>query len=736
MFIDKNKELVELLDRFVAMKFCETDEPHDYYAAAGYFISQWYWQPVLSVAYPDGREINIHWRHTHESFPVETVVDIMKKALAITGEGIDPDLAKECRASLNEAEDCLTLQDYSKAVDLARKVREKVDRGRLLEDAENIEREATFLLKAKSLADALTPRAEASEPFLAMLDALNYCLIRDYAEALPMLADLEKKGGEYGKKSSQLRPEIEAILSGALEVSRVAVGRYRIGPDIYHDIRAQVRSRLEIVEEAVLQYYARLKDGTVYAAFEGHGEVERGDNHRSSAFLPYAEVPSLDSISDVRVELWVKDRLVSASNLRSPLKDDGWWKKMTVRTLLLDAGRRSSWKTRNLSKTTREGIRLGGKCEVSNVEHDEKPVLAELRKIYKVLDWKMFTTEARIASLRLTAMGTKAVPHLVPLAYRYGAITTLQILPSLAKIPHEDAAGAVIHNLGADDVTLKGPAYNLLGWLEGQEYAPTEEAVSYLDSRDDVLRRMGAVALGVLGKKEGFLPLVSYLRSQDPGSKGAARAVSALKKLTCIDFGIDPDSPLSDQGGSVKNLLAWWKEFAETAPRAQWIARALEEMGFGTKGTLVKAVEAGDRAILEKAVKKALADDRGLARRAALLLAKDLRLRSLEPLVFDKFKTLGSRSPELGITRNTLRAVMTLDTISKLVDQIGPRGNGALALDFLLVTTGQYVLYPSSGRRMSSSAWESLKTRWRNWLEKNRDDLEWNPAEGRFESGK
>ena len=122
VFIDRNTELVELLDRFVAMKFCETDDKGEYYRSAGYFLPQWYWQPILAVCYPDGREINLHWRHTHESFPVKTVVDIMKKALAITGDGISTQLARKSRASLNEAEDALTLQEYDKALRLARQV--------------------------------------------------------------------------------------------------------------------------------------------------------------------------------------------------------------------------------------------------------------------------------------------------------------------------------------------------------------------------------------------------------------------------------------------------------------------------------------------------------------------------------------------------------------------------------------------------------------------------------------
>jgi hypothetical protein len=526
-------------------------------------LPQWYWHPVMAVCTPDGREINPKWRHTHESFSVETVVDIMKQALAIAGKGIDAEVARKNRALLTEAEDALILQEYDKALRLARQVKKAVDRGRLPEDAARIEREAAFLAETKKMLDSLSPRAEASEPFLALLDALNYCLIRDYPEALNLFEKLEAGSGEYTKTAAALRPEAKEILEGALEIVRVALGRFRIGPDIYHDIRSQVRCRLDGVEEIVLQYAVLLDDGTVYSAYEGHGEVEQGNNHRSSTFLPYQEIPSADRIVDLRVELWLGDRLVGVKHLRPEASSESWWKKETVRALLLDNGRTSTWNSKGFPKSKREGVRYKGTPTLANLETPADPVRQEIVEIFKILDWKRFTIESRVASYRLTCLGKKAAPHLAPLAYRYGAITTLQVIYPLARIPHPDSARAVIHNLAADDVTLVGPARRLVGWLEGQVFVPLDELLTYLESDSHGVQQWGAHTLGVVGKKEGFLPLVSFLRNAAPGSKTASVAVSALRTLTGIDFGIDPDVSLAEQSAAVKRMLAWWDESSD-----------------------------------------------------------------------------------------------------------------------------------------------------------------------------
>ncbi|MHC4598912.1 MAG: hypothetical protein ACYS47_07900 [Planctomycetota bacterium] len=735
MFIESNTELVELLKNFVAMKFGETDQGKEFFVAAGALLPQWFWHPVLAVCRPDGREINPKWRHTHESFSAKTVVDIMKQALAATGGGIDAKLARKMRGLLTEAEDALILQEYDKAMRLAGQVRKAVNRGRLVEDATRIEKEAAFLAEAKKRLDSLSPRAEASEPFIALLDALNYCLVRDYPEALNIFEQLGEGSGEYAKMAAALRPRAKAILESVLEIIHVSLGRYRFGPDIYHDIQSHVRCRLEGLAEIVLQYAVLLDDGTVYAAFEGHGEVEVGNNHRSSTFLPYVEIPSSDRIADLRVELWLGDRLVDAEHLRPEASTESWWEKETVQSLLLDNGSPSRWSSKDFPKTKRTGVRYKGPMKLISPEVEPDPVRQEIVEIFKILDWKRFTLDSRIASYRLSALGRKAAPHLAPLAYRYGAITTLQVLYPIARIPHADSARAIIHNLGADDVTLIGPARRLVGWLEGQSFVPLDELLGYLKSDSHALKQWGAHTLGIVGRKEGFRPLVSFLRSTDPGSKTAGVAVSALRNLTGIDFGLDSDLPLAEQATAVKRLLAWWDDFAEEAPRTHWMARALEEMKFAPKGTLVKACETGDRKTLERAVRKALEGREALGRRAALLLAKDLGLRAVGPVVFERFRTMGSRHRELGLTRNVLRALMTPDLLEGLIGQLNSTGNGSLSLELLITLTRQYELYPRSGRRMGAAGWKKERERWSDWLVENREKLQWNAEEGWFEVG-
>ena len=563
---------------------------------------------------------------------------------------------------------------------------------------------------------------------------MNYCLVQDYPEALNIFERLEEGSGEYAKAATALRLQVKTILEGALEIVRVALGRYRFGPNIFHDIRSHIRCRLEGLEEIVLQYAVLLDDGTVYSAYEGHGEVEQGNNHRSSTFLPYVEIPNPDRIADVRVELWLGDRLVDVEHMRPDASSEPWWEKETVRELLLDNGSPSRWSSKGFPKTKRAGVRYKGTPKVVNLEIPADPVRQEIVEIFRILDWKRFSLESRIASYRLSSLGKKAAPHLAPLAYRYGAITTLQVLYPLARVPHADSARAVIHNLAADDVTLIGPARRCVGWLEGQAYVPLDELLTYLESDEPAVQQWGAYTLGVVGRKEGFRPLVSFLRNAAPGSKNAGVAVSALRTLTGIDFGIDSDQPLSKQAAAVKRLLAWWDDFAEEAPRTHWMARALEKMKFAPKGSLVKACETDDQKALEKAIRKALNGDRALGRRAALLLAKDLELRSVGLLVFERFRSMGSRHRELGLTRNVLRQLMTLDLLEGLIGLLNSTGNGSLSLELLITVTRQYGLYPRSGRRLDSAGWKRERERWLDWLEENRENLRWNAEEGWFEA--
>jgi hypothetical protein len=733
VFIDSNEELVKATHPFVCFKFCERDDRNNYYRAAGYFLPQWYWQPILAICYPDGREINIHWRHTHVSIAPSKVVEILGAALKIAGAGLDPTLVKKNRELCTEAQDALTGENFDAALGLAEKILKAVDRGWIRKDAEKVVREAHLLQSVKKALDAFPADRELSEAEDEWTLALNLCLAREYVEVYGKLERLSKAEGDIGKQAKALLSPLGEVLSDSIEIHRVSLGRYRFGPDIYHQCRAEVRNRLNNIDELVLQYYALLEDGSVWAGHEGYECVGPGSHHRTCMYLSYLDVPSPDHVVDLRVEAWVGGRRIGHRH-RNPGGDKKpWWNAASIRPLSPDAMKEGSWwNSLEIERSGKSGVRADGKGKVIRIERKPDPVHEEILKIYDIFDKRRFTWDARTALYRLMALGSKSLRFIVPLAYRHGAITTSQLLPVLARIPHEKAAWAILHNVGADDVTLKGPAARMIPWLDGQDHAPIDELVEYLKRDDNFLPPTAATALGRIGRKEGFLPLVDYLRGCEAGSTGAEAAVAALSRLTGRDFGLDPQVPLTKQTKPVKTLLTWWEKTGKEQPRSFWMAQALESMGFAEKGVLTGYCLAGDEGKLAAVLRKAILSERSLARRGALVLAMDMKLKSLGPDVLDHMAAIGSRDPNYGLVRNTLRALMTVDLLEKTLGKLDSSQGNAL-LDLVLVMTGQYELYPARGTRTRGDAWNRLVGKWKSWLDENRDALQWNAKEQMFE---
>jgi hypothetical protein len=733
VLVDAESELVALTHRFVCLKFCEADDKGEYYRAAGVLLPQWYWQPVFAICWPDGREINIHWRKTHVvTWPGE-LAEILTAALAITGDGLAPEVVRTHRKLLSEGTEALVVEEFDEAIRCAETVKKAVPRGRVRRDAERLAREAVFL---RDLAPHLARVQEsdlAGEDEENLLNALNLCAARAYTEALPLLARVAASDGSAAETAGKILPGLTRTLGDAVRISRVSLGRYRVGPDIYHDIRAQVRNTVEGLGKLVMQYFVRLRDGRVYAAFEEHGPVETMEHLRSSAFLPRAEVGPAENVADIRVELWLGDRRIGVRHLREE-GETRWWDKIDkVWPLRLDTGRYSTWSGLGFPKTGKAGLTRDGRVAGHKLPDDTDPVLAEIRQTYTVLDGRLrFTYAAQAARYRLCALGTPALRYLVPLAYRHGAITTLQLLPVLARNPHPDAYGRLLHNLGADDVTLKYPAFRQLGWLRGQDAVPTEELRGYLVSSDARLAELAARAAGIVGKKDCFLPVLDYLREQEPGSKGARYAVKAIRTIAGQDFGLDPEKPLSAQSSSVKRIHAWWRGGAEKNPRAVWMAGLLEEMGFAGSGELVRAVKNREGDALLPALRGALRSGSDAARAYGLVIGKHLKLKELGPEVFRLFNTMNLRDDNLDLARNTLRDLMNKELLGELVELLTVPGKRSVVLDLLLVITGAHDLYPGSGLRMSGDEWERQHVRWKEWLGENAEKIRWDGKEKRF----
>jgi hypothetical protein len=704
--VDSETELAELSRHFVCLKFCERDDAERYYRAAGYFLPQWYWQPMVAYCFPDGGEIDLAWRHTHESVPVARLAHIMRLALKQTGEGIDADLARGLRAKVEKAFEALDEEEHAQALALAVEVRQKVDKGWIAD--------------------------EADEDDDTLLNALNLAIIRSYAEAFELLQELKAKTGPASDAAREILPPLRKVLSQSLGLSRVALGRYRFGPDIYHDIRAELRSRLSSVEKLVLQYSVLLNDGTVYAAFEEHSPVEGGNHLRSSVLLPYLEAGEASNIADIRVEIWIGDHLLDARHLHGPQGGDPWWEKKTVKPLVLDTHRSSTWNGAGFEKTKNTGTSVRPNRKVETPDRTVSAVHARLRKIYEILDNRRFTHSAVAARYRLMALGRRSLPFVLPLAYRYGAMTTIQLLPVLARSPDGQSAAMLLHNLGADDVTIRFSAFRQLDWIAGQPDVDLAQTISYLSSTDERLRTLAIRSLGLVGKKEAFLPLLGHFRTQKPGSREAELAVQAMAMIAGRDFGLDSKEPLREQEKAVRRVHAWWTTHGKDGNRALWMAYALQEMRIAPKGVLSKALVKADRHTLAHYVRLALSSGKDLGIRCGLLLAKDQKLTRVGPDVLALFGSIDGRSQNSGLSRNVLRELMTLELLGEVIGMLARPGKRSTVLDLLLVVTRQNDFYPAHGMRMTGKAWTSEHVRWASWFKTNRDKLRWDEKEMAF----
>jgi len=691
---DDHPELNEIARNFVCMKFCETDDKQEYYRASGYFLPQWYWQPILAVCYPDGREIDEHWRNTHTAIPVQRVVEILEKALEIAGHGLDPKLVALNRKRCEEAEDALLVENHDEASRIAGEIQKAVPRGWVHADAGRIQKEAILLEELAARAETVYEAADRSQAHGELSRAWTLILAREYAEAFGLLVKLKAGTGEVAGTATGLAKRVGALLGELLSVHRVSVGRIRNGPEIYHQLRAELRSGLG-VEEAALQYHLLLDDGTVWSAAEGHGWFGTGNHHRSSVFLSFRRVLERDRIRDARVEIWLAGERIGACHRPGGKGPDGWWNRKEVHALDHSPPVGGTWyDSTEFPKTELREACIEGNRKVHRAPLPPDPVFDEIVKIYRDLDGMRFRIPAQEAKYRLLRLGSKSLPTIVPLAWRHGGVTTYQLLSVLARIPHEKAAGALIHNLGADDVSLSGPAESLLRWLEGQPHVPLFELKGYLKSENGRLRRRAVKALGIVGKAEGFLPILERLRGAGEGTEDARACVSALKALTCCDFGLIAGRSLAEQEKAVQALADWWKNTGETESRPVRMARALEALGMGRKGEIEKASRDKDAKALAPFLLKALGADVRLAERAALFLIKDLRLREMAPAVLERLAARGTRDEQYGLARNALRDLMDTELLGALVPLVKRERREALFCDFLLTLTGQAGLYP------------------------------------------
>ncbi len=730
VLIDGNSEIAALSREFVCMKFCETDDREDYYRAAGYFLPQWYWQPILAFTFPDGTEINPHFRHTHEAISPAEVVRIMREVLKTAGAGLSSEAAAGLRKTVDNASEAVAVGEYDRAAALIADVRKAAPKGRIRADADCLDREIAFQKACKPLLDKLQAMPNLDDGATAMLNALNLVMARGYAEAFELLVS-SHAGQTPPGEAGDLLAKLSAVLDDAIELSRVFPGRYRFGPDIYHDLRAEIRIRLDSLEKLVLQYHALLGDGTVCKAFEEHGPVKAGAHLRSSALLPYLEAEAAGSVSDLRVEIVLAGKVLKSMHYKADPAAGRWWEKAEVRPLTFDTYRGSTWNGLGFPKTGITGVDATRESKASAAPSLEDPGHEKLVRIYEVLDARRFTREAAAATYRITALGTGIVRYAAPLASRDGAVTTSQLIPVLSRIPHPKAAAQLFHVLGADDVTLRYHVPSELSWMEAQDYADISELVRYLETDDARLRDLAVQALGMVSAKDGFKPVLAFFRDQKPESERARNSLAAIVKIAGRDFGLVADKPLSSQAEAVKAIHSWWNEGAGEAPRAVWHAQALEAAGTAARGALAPAVAKGDAEKASAVLPKILETAGAGAVRSALIIAKDLKAASLAPQVLEFFRKAAPRDPNLGLARNVLRDLMTVELLPKLIEILTDPDKGVTVLDLLLVVTGKHEFYPLAGYGRTGDS-GAMRAEWAKWYEEEKGNIAWDPAERMF----
>lgn len=727
VFTDRNPGLVSLSKHFVCIKLCETDHGADYYRAAGYFLPQWYWQPILAVTYPDGREMNPRWRHTHEVLDPKVLAGILEQALEKSGEGLSKRVVLEARRIRGTVEEALDAADLDKAGELARALLDMVlSRGRLAQDARRFVNEIEFLRSVAVCRKELEAIPSDSPAWESMNNALNLATFREYAEALMELEATRTASGGLQDLSASFRAKLTGLVAASVTLERVGRGRFRFGPDIFHDIRAELRCTLPSVERLTVQYYVLDESGRAWARYETHGTVERGDHHRLSVFLPYADIPEPEGIRDIRVELWVGSNRVAARHLGGPASVREWWTRDAYAPLTASSRGWSTWRSATMPVLAESGLRVAKEAVPLPTTKITDPVHDEIVEIYHYFDDRRFSWESTAARYRLQALGTRSLPYIAPLAYRHGAITTLQLLPVLARIPNERAADRVIHNLGADDITVRYPSLRYMEWLHGQPYVDVSELVGYLDRNDTRLRHLALQGLGAIGKTEAFEPVLAHLRkvAEDPGE--SRFALEALRRISGRRFGLKPAQDLALQGEPVRKLHAWRTRMKDS-PRAVWMTDALG-VASPAPGQLPAMED------IEGAVKKALVSGDRDAERCALILMMDLDLPGALQAARGRWLAMGSRHPNFALVRNVYRKTLDVAGLGALIAGLEVRSRSVQVLDLLLTVTGQYNLYPEGGPRMSRFDGSAEMARWERWFGENKDRLLWDETEQMFRS--
>ncbi len=750
VLIDGNEELVRLSREFVFMKFCETDDKDEYYRAAAYFLPQWYWQPILAITDSEGREINPKWRRTHESIPAEELAKVLETALLAAGRGMPAGEASRLRGLLGRAEEELFSGGYDAAIRLCSDVRGRCASGRIRDDAGRIEHEARFLASIRDRIDGINAAGVLPEGFDRLLCALYFCTGRDYGEAWKVFRELCAGGGPAGFAAADVEGDLRQVVADCLGVSRVSIRRWRFGPDLFHEIRAEVRSRLDRVEGLGLRFRAELRNGTVFEGRMGFGNVSRGDALRASAFVPFLEAEAGGGISDAHVELLIDGSLLHENGMDGGASA-GRPRTADARPMCMDRDVQAWWGSPGFEPVEWAGTAMPPAAEDRRHE--------EIREAYRDLDARRYYFLSTRAKYRLASLGSRALGLYVPLASRDGGVTALDMLWILARIPDKRAAAAVLHGFGADDLTLRHPGavFYYLDWLDGQEYAPGGEIIGYLDGGDPALARLSARALGRIGSKDALMPLFERYKRLEPDSPEAQEAACAISSIAGRDFGLSPGIPPAARAAAMDGLAGWWKTFGEGNPRILWMARSVEEAGFSPAGELSRAIASGDPDRAAPILARAISEGPALARRCAIIAAKQGGCRGAGPAILDFLCRTDRLDPDVALARNALRDLMTKELLKALVARLATPGKGVVILDLLLVSTGNWGFYPPEGGfevsrlgriygpypmpdfhpaeigfSMPADLWERERRRWTEWLSDSGDSLAWDAKELMF----
>ncbi|MHC4663556.1 MAG: hypothetical protein ACYS8W_18000 [Planctomycetota bacterium] len=352
--LPKSKKLGKLSENIVFILGHKENNREAFDKTNETYLPQFFYTP--SYIFLDSKG-NMHFpeiteERMHKMFQEDRLADTLKNLLKKNGKGISRKRRQEICGKIDKAEKLLKdgkpdnavkeFEALSKAKNISHALKERVLR-RIMEIAdEKILKEEEARLKKEAPPADDTLEHEFHKTYVEAVTAAlkgNYIKAREEFAYLIDTTDEDKDNTRLVEMHKRIEKQCrDAFVAGRIKTTRLRIEGQK---EKYWEAGVMITTKLPVVEEIVVQFWALTEKGEVFAGYQTYENVKKGLRHQVAAYIPYSKLTKTrtakgydryDSVVDVHYTIYVSREAVASRNLvEKPEKE--WWKTADAKQL-------------------------------------------------------------------------------------------------------------------------------------------------------------------------------------------------------------------------------------------------------------------------------------------------------------------------------------------------------------------------------------------------------------------